>query len=104
MDRERVSKIICGPSRLWDAEAESTYPYTLSEYTPGYIKITVGGTDAETMRGLIWAEYNDGLWVLKINGKDSNFQASQANLRAFYAKPGDIVEMTYRGPLTRLWR
>lgn len=103
-DRNQVSNIVCGASRLWLAKEQSPCEYELIAYTPSYIAFTVRGGYTNTMTKLIWADYDDGFWKLKINGGIRNFEATPAKLRGFYAMPGDRVEMVYTGPLTRLWR
>jgi len=65
----------------------------------GFALLTVGYLVA-----LIWADYNDGLWRLKINGEIQPFESAPARLRGFQARPGDQVEMSYLGPLSGLWR
>jgi hypothetical protein len=79
-------------------------PYTLKRYTPGYISFVVAGPDGGEPLALIWADYNDGLWRLKINGEIQPFESAPARLRGFQARPGDQVEMSYLGPLSGLWR
>ncbi len=103
-DKNQVSNMVCGPSRLWLAEDQSPCKYELIAYTPGYIAFTVRGGYAGIKSKLIWADYDDGFWKLKINSVVGAFDTTPAKLRGFYAMQGDKVEMIYAGPLTRLWR
>jgi hypothetical protein len=103
-EQESASSILCGPSRLWRATGMLAQPYTLKRYTPGYISFVVAGPDGGEPLALIWADYNDGLWRLKINGEIQPFESAPARLRGFQARPGDQVEMSYLGPLSGLWR
>lgn len=103
-ERDNAREIICGPARLRYARDHAPRPYELVIYTPGYVKLKIGNEAEQTSDQHIWAEHNDGLWRLKINGISSSFSKGPANLRSFNAKGGDIVEMTYAGPLSRLWR
>lgn len=106
LDRNRISEIICGPSRLWLYETKLPYPYKydLITYTPGYIKFIIRSGNPGLKSKLIWADYNDDFWTLKVNGRATTFEVVPAKLRGFYGMPGDVVEMVYEGPLSRLWR
>jgi hypothetical protein len=103
-EQESASSILCGPSRLWRATDRLAQPYTLQRYTPGHIRFVVAGPPGVEPLALIWADYTDGLWRLKINGEIRPFETAPARLRGFQARPGDQVEMTYLGPLSGLWR
>jgi hypothetical protein len=101
-EKFNYQKIICGPSRLWNYSNLSPRNYKLELYSPGSIEFIVGDDLLEGK--LIWSDVYDEFWNLAINGKSAQLIAGPANLRLFSAKSGDRVTMTYRGPLTRLWR
>jgi len=105
LERDQSRDILCGPSRLWHTVNHKPFVYKLVTYTPGYIKFKISG-DSETggVSEFVWADYNDGLWNLEINGQPSTLTYGPARTRAFMATPGDVIEMTYAGPLSRLWR
>ncbi len=100
-----VRDVLCGPSRLYNWLTREPQAYRLELYSPGDIRIVIG--ESESIQGsmqLVWADYNDGYWGLKINGVEQDFSSGPAALRYFVAKPGDRVQMIYRGPLSRLFR
>lgn len=103
-DRSRVFGMICGPSRLWFDEPQTPGQYHLLKYTPSYIQLIINDGDCQKPSKLIWADYNDGFWMLKINGEPARFETMPAKLRGFYARRGDMVEMVYTGPVSQLWR
>jgi len=103
MERSKFQNIICGPSRLWNAESLLPQHYLLKQYTPGYINFTITGDKPDLVK-LIWADVNDPFWQLKINGEKSTLVNGPANLRQFTAKSGDQVEMNYMGPYSQFWR
>lgn len=103
-EREAAREIICGPVRLRYAGNHAPRPYELVIHTPGYVKLKIGNEAEQASVQHIWAEHDDGLWRLKINGMPSSFSYGPAHMRSFTAKGGDVVEMTYAGPLSRLWR
>ena len=78
--------------------------YQLVTYAPGFIKFRISGNLESDPAELIWADYNDGLWKLEINGEPSPLLFGPARTRRFTATSGDVVEMTYAGPLSRIWR
>jgi hypothetical protein len=102
LERDKSADILCGPSRLWQADNHTPRSYQLVTYTPGYIKLRISGDSGKNQ--LIWADYNDSFWNLKINGQPSPLAYGPARLRTFTAASDDIIEMTYAGPLSRLWR
>jgi hypothetical protein len=109
-ERESMRWALCGESRLWQYRTGVPQPFALDLYSPGYVKFSTpmpppGG------RLLLWAEVDDGFWHLRLNGRDASFVGMPADLRGIdvsLAAPrqdGRVdVEMTYRAPLSRLWR
>lgn len=104
LERDQSRDILCGPSRLWQAANHMPRDYKLVIYTPGYIKFTISGDSEKDVSEFIWADYNDGLWNLKINDQPSLLTYGPARTRAFMAASGDVIEMTYAGPISRFWR
>ena len=98
------SDLICGASRLWGSISRQAQPYQLVRYTPGFISFRVLGESSGTAQKLVWSEYDDGLWTLSINGEPIQIEHTPARLRAFQALAGDLIEMKYKGPLSRVWR
>jgi hypothetical protein len=103
-ERVAAKSLLCAPSRLIESSSQEPYPYQLILYSPGAIKFKVLGNAIEKPVKLIWADYNDGFWRLKINGQPIEIQAGPAKTRIFEAKSGDTIEMRYLGPLSQLWR
>lgn len=105
-DRERnaVADVICGGPRLRRADDPAPLRYALTTYEPGSVKFTITDENLRNGDRVIWADYDDGFWTLKINGQAAALEPGPARLRTFSAKSGDEVEMTYAGPLSRWWR
>lgn len=104
MGRETAEDLVCGSSRLRLANGHAPRAYELVTYTPGYIKFRISNDVEQSASQLVWTEYNDGFWNLKINGNPAPLGNGPAQFRTFAAASGDIVEMSYAGPLSRLWR
>lgn len=100
-----VRDVICGPSRLYRWPTRQSQAYQLQLYSPGEIRFTIDKAESEgDAMQLVWADYNDGYWELRINGVKQEFSSGKAGLRYFMAKPGDSIRMLYRGPLSYLFR
>lgn len=104
VERDQSREILCGPSRLWHVPTRRPGAYELVVYTPGFIKFRISGSQDTSESEYVWADYNDGLWKLKVNGQESPLTYGPARTRSFMAASGDVIEMTYAGPLSRLWR
>lgn len=101
-----VADIICGASRLYRWPTRETVGYELDLYTPGFVRFTIDkNSDPDGQEeGFVWSDYNDGFWVLTVNGIEKKFEEGPAALRYFSAKPHDKIEMKYLGPLSRYFR
>lgn len=103
-EHESVAPWLCTGPRLWDVQASRPQPYRLQIYAPGSIRFQVQGEAGAEPRLLVWADYTDGFWRVRVNGQEQDIVPVPARLRGFHARPGDHIELTYRGPLSRLWR
>lgn len=103
-ERDKMQGLICGKFRLRQAKDHAPAGYVLDTYSPGYIRVRIAEGIGNTPADFIWTEYNDGFWNLRVNGKAAPLVHGPARLRMFTATPGDVVEMTYKGPLSRMWR
>jgi hypothetical protein len=103
-ERESLRWALCGPSRLWDDSARKAHAYKLILYSPGEIVFETQGAAGGSR--LLWADVNDGFWSLEIDGRPAAFEAGPASLRYFSLPEAHTarVRMTYKGPLSRLWR
>jgi hypothetical protein len=103
-EREANADILCGPSRLWRADRRTPVSYRLRTYQPGRVEFDVTDDALDRDLQLVWSDFDDGLWQLRINGANADLEDFSAGLRSFHARSGDRVEMIYAGPLTRWWR
>jgi hypothetical protein len=102
-DKKGLEPFICGASRLWDSESGRPHGYELVRYTPGEVAFRVTTHKPDTR--MLWTDTNDGFWRLSIDGERRDFVSGPGALRYFHLPEGDHdVTMTYRGPLSRLWR
>lgn len=105
-ERENLRWALCGPSRLWAWDERQPWPYELSVYAPHRIEWTAA---VPASKKLLWADVDDGRWRLFVNGEPREMPPGPARLRVidlsqFTAGERVRIEMSYRGPLTRLWR
>jgi hypothetical protein len=103
-ERAHEKQILCASGRLINASLITPQPYSLNLYSPSRIQFTVLGDPSSKPLELIWADYNDGFWRLKINGEVIQLKMGPANTRSFKAYVGDTIEMSYLGPFSALWR
>ncbi len=107
-ERQQVRHLLCGGGRLFTWPAGRALAYRLRRYEPGLIEIEIPPFDTTAGRGLIWAETTDGYWQLTIEGQEVPMKAGPAALRQFELPEGSSspvhLRMTYRGPLSRVFR
>lgn len=103
-DAKEMNWAICGNSKLWDYKAKTPFDYNLIHYSPSRIEFDLHNDMKDNLL-LLWAETNDGLWRIQINGKEVEFIKGKAQLRYFNVSPGfSVIKMIYYGPLSKLWR
>jgi hypothetical protein len=107
-DYTEMRDVICGPSRLYRWPSRAIQDYSLQLYSPGVVRFVIGkhpeGLDRSVPARFVWADYDDGYWQLSVNGEPKAFVPGPAALRYFDARPGDLIQMTYHGPLSRFFR
>ena len=107
-DYTEMRDLICGPSRLYRWPSREVQHYSLNLYSPGVVRFVIGkrpeGLEPSASSRFVWADYNDGYWQLSVNGERQSFVSGPAALRYFDARPGDLIQMTYLGPLSRFFR
>ena len=109
-EREVHRWAICGAGRLWAYSARAAIPYVLNIYSPSRIAFSVRPEWIPADALLLWADVNDGLWTLTVNGRPTEFaKPAPAALRLIAIPRSEVtapvrIEMVYRGPLSRIWR
>jgi glycosyltransferase involved in cell wall biosynthesis len=109
-EREKLKEVFCSGPRLWDLSSQKSLPYRLIQYGPSRIVFEVDSTHISPSHEIVWADVNDGYWRITINSKATKFAAAPAGLMGIFgpnlgpAEGTHRVELSYHGPLTRLWR
>ena len=103
-NRETYRALLCSSGRLKTSNEGIPVPYKLLRYGPGVIDFSFEWNGAPDQL-LAWADVNDGLWTIGINGAHHTLIEHDASVMQFKPFKGmNKVCLRYQGPVSRFWR